>query len=502
LEVRNQADAARLAYFAQAFEKTVVGLSSFPAEEEWTALLSRLADATLKVLAASPPSSARIDGLLRLLIFLSKLIPRQMAYKAEPYYQVMARLTGLLPNASISRDNLVNAILALLVPITSGTLEAYEWFARVILTLPSLDGQLGNLNRLANDINYKLLASALDASVLTHGEFLHSTDVNGRLWLLAYFIFFHRSAFGDRAATQAPELLFVKVVSALLSSTSAEICRRVDTELPDQRKSAMHAPPLPLFVQTQILSLINQTSITHLLSHAGPDNVSNLAEDAKSLATYGLTLLRVFPRRADEIRMWLYLGSTETSSGSQTRLPALKYFWNASRTTRVYRRIVGSPNDILGLLRPSSKDRNTANPTWRDHEQEWTVILLFLELYTFLLKVLDDEEFFSGGYSSPTVVATQMSRTKESTLPLGDVKDLTIFLKNLAFTLYWNAADLNAPDTTHTSASLSDYFNATTTAREPTPAPKTKSTHLVFGIPFDYLKGLVTGLLRMVHERE
>lgn len=520
LEPRNQNDAPRLAYFAKSFQRTVEQLPSIPAEKEWTTLLTRLSAATLRVLAASPPSSFFIDALLQLLIFLSNLIPRQMAHQAEQYYNVMATLTTRLSpsgmqSANPSRDVLVTGILSLLVPITPGTLEVYEWFARVYLMTPYLEDKLGGIDELAAGINYKLLASALDANVLPYENFLQSSDVNGRLWLLAYFIHFHRHVLGDRAATEAPETLFVRVVSALLSSASAEISGQVDTELSDQSKPARHASRLPSFVQNEILSLINQTSITHLLSHVGTGSVSSLRttgpdrqaeDDAKSLATYALTLLRVFPRRADEIRMWLYLGSAAPSpdSAEQTlaRLPAIKYFWNASRKTKVYRGVVRDPNGVLGMLRAPSGDRTSDSQDWRDREQEWTVILLFLELYTFLLKVLDDEEFFSGGYSLPMTADAKLSWTLESTLSLEDVKDLTVFLKNLAFTLYWNTADLTAPEMTHTLTSISDYFNPTASPRVPVTSSEPKKKDLVIGIPLDYFKALVTGLLRMVHERE
>ena len=506
LEARSQNDCKRLAYFAKCLQNTVEGVSSLPVEDEWTLLLSRLASMGLNVLSISGATSPYAAELLELLIFLSRLIPRQIAHKAVQYYKVMASMTTRLLSASsqsssLSRDLLVKATLSLLTPITPGTLDAYEWFARLYLTIPSLHDHLGSIDDLAAGLNYKLLASALDTNVLRDQEFLYSNDVDGRLWLLSYFIFFHRHALGEKLAMQAPETLFVRVISALLSSTSAEISERIDPDSPVRNKARQDSSPLPRFIENQVLGLINQSNITHLLSHTGPGEAT---EDAKSLATYALTLLRVFPRRGDEIRMWLYLGSAEISTGYQnavlTRLPAIKYFWNASKSTKVYQSVISNPKDILDLLRPSG-DQSLPGPARRDREQEWTVILLFLELYTFLLKVLDDEEFFSGGISD-MVADSKMSWTKESTLPLEDVRDLTVFLKNLAFTLYWNAADLISPDTSQPSISLSDYFNPTATPRGPAIAAKTRKKDLVIGIPLDYFKGLITGLLRMVHERD
>ncbi|KAL1957441.1 hypothetical protein VTO42DRAFT_6009 [Malbranchea cinnamomea] len=508
IEARNLEDTARLAYFAKSFQKTVEGIPSLAVEQDWTGLFSRLAALSLRVLATVGSPSPYLDSLLELLIFLTNLIPRQIAHQSAQYYKVMASLTTKTfftePHDSIaSRTLLIRAILSLLAPITPGTLDAYEWFARLYLTIPSLNNYLGTIDNLAAGLNYKLLASALETNVLSDEQFLYSNDVDGRLWLLSYFVYFHRHALGERIVSQAPESLFVRVVSALLSSTSIEISQRIDLESPNRGESAPDSSPLPSFVQTQILSLVNQSNITHLLSHVGSGKVT---DDAKSLATYALTLLRVFPRKADEIRMWLYLGSAEMSAGYRdsvtSRLPAIKYFWQASKSTKIYCTIVSNPDEVLDLLRAPLGDQSLPNAIRRDREQEWTVILLFLELYTFLLKVLDDEEFFSGGYAPHLTGDLRMSWTKESTLPLDEVKNLTIFLKNLAFTLYWNAADLISSEPTQPSVSLSDYFNPSAALRAPASTTKSRKKDLVIGTPLDYLKGLVTGLLRMVHERD
>jgi ubiquitin-protein ligase E3 C len=87
---------------------------------------------------------------------------------------------------------------------------------------------------------------------------------------------------------------------------------------------------------------------------------------------------------------------------------------------------------------------------------------------------------------------------------------MTVFLKNLAFTLYWNFAALS--DKVPVPASTGDlksYFN--TASQVPEQMERFNETQAkeqlndlpgVTGIPLDYFKGLVTGLLRMLHERE
>jgi ubiquitin-protein ligase E3 C len=281
-------------------------------------------------------------------------------------------------------------------------------------------------------------------------------------------------------------------------------------------------PSLHPFVKDQITSLVNQSSITGLLSriktsHISQTDLSNRESDAsreaKILATYALNLLRVFPRRGDDIRMWLYLGSApsgnQTSEQPGTKIPAIKYFWQASKSSRIFDIISNDSTKVLPLLQPQKDSDDRVNVSQEDRDQEWTIVLLFFELYTFLLKVMDDEEFFSSASPFAASANVQSSWTKESALPLKDIKDMTVFLKNLAFTLYWNLADLTSKgDPAPSTGDLSSYFNNPTqpsvSIERSEVEAKEQSNDLpgVTGIPLEYFKGLVTGLLRMLHERE
>ncbi|KAL4866283.1 hypothetical protein BDV12DRAFT_173175 [Aspergillus spectabilis] len=527
IEPWNGGDVARLVYFSDAFQKTLHEVPSLATEGEWTMLLKRLAALTLRVLrsATSPtvPTFA-VGYLLRLLIFLTGLIPKQVARLAKDYYSTIAVLTqnfnSLSDRRSLSRSDLVQSVLALLLPITSETLTAYEWFARSCLTLPDLLQSLGSLDVLANSVNYKLLTSALAPLHASLGNKQSLGDVDSKLWLLSYFIFFHGYALGGQASPHSPELDFVTVVSELLNSTAVQISRRLESEESDfdndHRGTYLHP-----FIKDQLFSLVNQTSITGLLSQLQPanlsqgelaDSTSDASKGAKILANYALTLLRVFPRRGDDIRMWLYLGSatlTDQPGGLGSRIPAIKYFWHASRSSRVFAAISQDSTRVLPLLKPVESRFGSTDLSQTDRDQEWTIILLFLELYTFVLKVMDDDEFFSSGSSFTASSTTRLSWTRESALPLGDIKEMTVFLKNLAFTLYWNSADLTENETPQDSVGIRSYFNSTTpqldtiaSVRDIENKNKEKGLPGVTGIPLDYFKGLVTGLLRMVHERD
>lgn len=520
--VRKKEDVLRLVYFCNVFEQTFHALPTIATENDWTELLKRLAVAILYALGSakdSPTHEAAVLPLLRTIVFLIDLIPRRMATIAKQYYQTMAFLTKNIKilEGTLSPEHVTNAVLALLRPITPETMTAYEALAMSYLTIPNLPTYLGELNGLAHQINYKLLAPAIESCISLTKERLSADDVEGiesRLWLLAYLIFFHRYALPGQANLQTPDLEFLNVVSGLLNSTSIYLTRCLEAD--ENGSDPIRGPYLDQFIGDQVSSLVNQSSITGLLSRIEksqlsytdlPNNEPNASREAKILATYALNLLRVFPRRGDDIRMWLYLGSAPsagpTSGQPGVKIPAIKYFWQASKSSRIFDIISKDSTQVLPLLQlPQDGDRE-------DQEQEWTIILLFFELYTFLLKVMDDEEFFSSASpftASPNVLS---SWTKESALPLKDIKDMTVFLKNLAFTLYWNVADLTKKGPVPSSAvDLRSYFNNTaqvsgTIERSEVEAKKEiNDLPGVTGIPLDYFKGLVTGLLRMLHERE
>lgn len=529
LEPWNSGDVVRLVYFASTFQITLHEIPTIATEGEWTTPLTRLAKLTLRVLRSAPSSKVpafTVGDMLQLLGFLTNLIPKPMARLAHEYFSVMALLTknieSLCHESNLSSDHFVGSVLALLRPITSETLTAYEWFAKTYLVIPDLSSYLGTLDGLASNINYKLLTSALgflDSQLKNRPS--SDEDVEARLWLLAYFIYFHRYALGSQAGQQAPEPGFVKVVSELLNSTAVHVSQRLEMEESGEMDDSPVKFPLHPFVKEQFSTLVNQNNITGLLSQLQSTNLSqgelanvqsDASQEAKILANYALTLLRVFPRRGDDIRMWLYLGSA-TSGDKETgsRIPAIKYFWHASRSSRIFAAISQDSTKVLPLLKPANdvKDSGLSTMPQNDRDEEWTIILLFLELYTFVLKVMDDDEFFSSDSSFTASSSSGTSWTKESALPLKEIKDMTVFLKSLAFTLYWNSADLNENEPSQDNGGIRSYFTSLipqsdniTSVKDLEMKNKEKGLPGVTGIPLDYFKGLVTGLLRMIHERE
>ena len=214
--------------------------------------------------------------------------------------------------------------------------------------------------------------------------------------------------------------------------------------------------------------------------------------------------------------MWLYQGSISISD-SGVRLPALKFFWQAMRVTRTFSAINSDSQAALSILRQGSRQQSSRSTPQEDIPRlgDWRAILLFLELYAFVLRFTDDEEFLSGGAPIITEPDHPISRSQESALPLQEVKVLTVFLKNLSFTMYFNAAELLSDEQLSTEGSLGSYFgtappkqafnNGFQSATIDIVAKKSEGERAFLGIggmTFAYVRGIVTRVMRMLYERD
>ncbi|KAF2136722.1 uncharacterized protein K452DRAFT_258657 [Aplosporella prunicola CBS 121167] len=481
---------------------------------------------------ASVLESSSVMPSLETLSFLTDRIPRESARNARRYYRVMAEIThNAFTHYDSSKETLDAQKKALLTNITAplaklhpDTPKVYEALACSYLPLRELSSGetyvvsgttgLSWLNQLAAKVNYKLLGNGVAEAVRSGDLANYQLNTEDRVRLLGCFIYCHRHAhnFGETHAYSAQKD-FISVVSALLSSVADEVSLDAQPigEADDEANYNKRVPrrmTLPPFLQDQISALVDEGSIRSLLADRTSESLDN---EARELASYALTLIRFFPRRGDEIRMWLYLGSSSVRS-----TPAIKYFWQAVRSTNVVQTISRDSRAAVALLKTKKSSRSTSR--WQppgvvedvseSTSKEWQVILIFLELYIFVLKVMDDEEFFSGGTSIGEDTGLRSSRTRENALPLTEVRDLTIFLKNLGFTMYFNASEILGDDERDQSSTggISSFFslNSRTTPEpeENEQKPVQPSIGGVTGMTLDYVKGLVTGLLRMIYERD
>ena len=512
-------DVLRLQLFSRRFGSSCLSWSNFKAGHDWIYPLLRLARVSALMLIHGvrtklSPDHATQD-LLKFISQLAMIIPEQMALHSKLYYHAIAKTIRRSTHESFPPDLdtslFESAIMALLEPPTAYVMYAYEGFVSEVLTISEFREHLSNFDALAQNLNFTQLNASLKGLLSSdpRSTLLAEKSNGERLWLLAYFVYFYHSEHESKSLSkEAPDADFVLIVSKLLSHLADEISSRTDIS------GNASSPPLPSFVNDQILSLVNQNSVTSLLaqSEAVSGSATRDHDKTAAIARYALTLLRVFPRKGDEIRMWLYLGSTSKGAGIDNHtgrpIPAIKYFWGAVSETGIFASILEHPRNAVEFL--SDGSRESAHVRSRSNKQkirdkEWTVVLLFLELYSFVLKVMDDEEFMSGKSSYDET----QSWTRQSALDLEQIKYLTQFLRNLAFSMYWYASDIvGAEESTGITTSLADYFSntATTSKTAPFSQPSIRVEDITIanlsGMTISYTKGMVTGLLRMVYERE
>lgn len=525
---RNELDVMCLDHFTTRYLQTVQLQPSERRDGVWTYPLLRLTKLSLATLSAkrTAPSSTRIvDNIIALLSNVATAIPRELASYSHEYFRTLAEV-GTSRQCSNLRL-IESAVLALLQPVNDRNEKAYEGFASEFMTTPGLPALFGSLERFGHGIQYQTLAAALDKvlSRSSHGDILQRKSQESLLWLLAYFIYLRRLAYlGEQKSTDLPDVQYVKIVSRLISFLADDIGTRIDVsnQLP-LSNSSISAPaansvqPLPAFVRSEILTLINQENVSTLLANfdvvpVSKTDISGTPSEASALASYALTLLRAFPRRGDEIRMWLFRGSTLRGSSRTNHavesLPAIKYFYQVASRSNLYQKISRDPRETVSMLKPDKprirEQKQSYSVADESRDQQWRVILLFLELYTFVLKIMDDEEFLAG----TSQYNDHWSWTRKSALPLDQVKDLTLFLKNLSFSMYWNASEIAGLEAAEVKTSLAEYFGGNKAGHDEdhddeAPAKlEEMSVAGVSGMTIVYMKGLVTGVFRMVYERE
>jgi ubiquitin-protein ligase E3 C len=535
---RNEEDIKRIQHYG-ARRMHMAHMLNAPPSRPWSLAYLRLEHMLLTILQrqskAPTLSWAQSGDILDFLRFLVEQIPSETSQNAEQFYRILAhavtKLEPTIQDSDTSSQTAWEVIFATVIsPLKKNTpraLKAYEAFGYSFMTLPFLSSGSPSSavqkfrNSLADAINYKLLANALSTLLKESGLQAQPElkSVVSRSRLLGCFIYFHRYAHNfDTPEAYAVHKDFVSTVSLLLNSLPVNIVDGAHSiaEIEDDDEDANDATSNEItpFLKEQILSLVNQEGIGSLLtgfSQSSEASDDDKVEEARQLANYALALLRFFPRRGDEIRMWLYIGPSDARSGQGTRkLPAIRYFWEASKQSSVFGTIFRDSRAAIELLKPKPATAVNADPSggfWQPAQQEvkrhattadeWRVILVFLELYTFVLKVTDDEEFFSSRQED-----TNSNQVRDSGLPLPEVKSLTTFLKNLGFTLYFNAVDITSAGESGTENMSISFFSSKAAEMPARKEPTEPSIGGVAGLKIDYVKGLVTGLLRMVYERD
>ena len=508
---KNDEDVARV---TQCASRTIEWLSSNwstnGSVERWHFPLMRLNRLICAIFNRGAELSALVDGNLEMLLRFLTASTRQMGknHYAAAYYEA---LSTLLQNSEILRPRDLSVLQdALVAPLRFSDIDSileYKSFASEILTIPDLATVFNGAIDLFQVIDSPKLGKAIQEMLSTENGSKMILD-KGRervLWLISYFIYICHEKKPTQPVDGDYSTNRTFIISTLLSPLAEEVNLRLNGLSQDA------ATPLPEFIRVELLTLVDQKNITALLSHTqsvenGRERAQVLSSDAATLATFALTLLRIFPRRADEIQMWLNRGAIygDDNKPRVKQSPAVKYLFEAASKTSVYRLVCQNPQNAVSLLQPGNK-ANARDPTSSksDAPVEWKILLLFMELYTFILKVSDDEEFMNR---KPTNSGEE-SWTRQSSLELKQVQALTQFLKNFAFAMYWHGARILGNEESRSATSLADYFRTTDTSitmqkQETSKSFENVTVHGLDGVSLTYMKGLTTGLLRMIYERE
>ncbi|OLN85123.1 putative E3 ubiquitin protein ligase [Colletotrichum chlorophyti] len=507
----NSDDVKRLTLFST--ELTTTKLECLAPDHLDPPRLARLVQILVEALGFWTKKAYQKDDVKLLLNLLTKIVgtnPESLSKSFRQYYTVLADVCRLLDADS---ETVEIASRAVLVPLQTTSKNeqhsaAYESFALSFLTRHDLSIVDENVQLLSTDINSDQLASAI-AKAYKDG-LIGGISQDEQLWLLAHFIGLHQ-----KTDTTSQGLKHLDALHIQLSSLSTGISLRLSVKLADPISSNAEEngteenliQPLPDYVRKQLTSLVDRDSISVLLAELASnfgDSGSPSQEflGASLLSGYILTLLRCFPNYGDEIRMRLFLGNVATSSSEN--VPTIKFLWQAMSQTSIYRQILQNSNSVTELLRNYLS--KSSKPADSSQEQEWRLVLLFLELYIFILRLSDDEDFFSGIFPEILKRDSQISRLRACGLSLQEVKNLTIVLKHLAFTLHYNAADIlqGVQQSEPISMSqLESYFgNNTTKALKEARNPGAKANSADTRLDLNSLRSIVTTALRLLYERD
>ena len=514
--VRDEDDTLRLLYFGQALQPTLLSLQGSLGDEKWKYNLSRsglvVARHLRSILVGHRPSTKTTYGprLLKIITILVIQVPDHMVKSAFVYLDIIDLILRTQTGDDWQKSALELTWALLRYP--SKKRLAYTAFATTVMTQPSYAEDSSTLARLANPVDLTELSTAISGQVdgeeNQKGRALSPTQ---KLWQLAYLVYFH-----DVIERGSASRAYIDALSTLLGECANDIAEGSDDTDHQMYNTAAKSGPTPLspFIKEKVSKILLDENLQAVLNEMSPSqdptqntDVSDFAS-AKRIANFAVAMLRAFPQQAQNIRMALYRGSVR-SIGNQ-EVTTIEYFWKAARTTTVFRKISNNHRNVLSLLKepiPPSNQIWQAPATkseiaqWRD---EWRIILLFFELYTFVLGFMDDEDFFyyakthSFGATGASPIRTL---SRKGSLPLEDVSLMTTFLKNLAFVLYWNAADLVESNENEEEVGISALFGNILQPNHRNVEKKQK-TLTGNGVSQGYLKGLTTGLLRMLHERD
>ncbi|EXK98861.1 ubiquitin-protein ligase E3 C [Fusarium oxysporum f. sp. raphani 54005] len=438
--------------------------------------------------------------LFKLVLRIVTKYPELVIPAIDSYYTVVAKLCQFQKLSGQWQDVMLQAISRPLEAAShEGTSQVYRAYAFSFLAKNNLYFFEENISTLSNAVRLSDLSKAIVTGLSSPSSEKHFQDA--QLWQLAHFIDLSRFNANNSSGSGVLETLYTQ-----LSSLSSTISVRLLAKSTDGDENSSEEPLVPSldpYITARLMSLVDSNGISQTLHEFSTNLAGSSSQEYQStsfLAGYILTLLRCFPANSDDIRMRLFLEEIPTISGD---VPTIKFLWHIMSETAVFEKLRTESEAPLNVLRRYlGVTSETSNSL--EEEQDWRIALLFLELYIFILRLSDDEDFFSG--IDPRIMEQNqsISRIRSCSLSLEDVKMLTSFLKNTAFTLHYRAQDLSKSADGLEAASryrIDTYFGSGQSSAMISEGPSSP-TKSPTRLDIDSLRNIVTTAMKMLYERD
>ncbi|RDA83296.1 hypothetical protein CP532_5738 [Ophiocordyceps camponoti-leonardi (nom. inval.)] len=461
--------------------------------------LRRLVTILVKSLDTESSKSGMSPDLAHLYILVSRIVaqsPASLLSSVDLYYKTLAQVCRSR-DAEPWKHLLSDAVTTPLRTTSDSESTAYTALAYSFLATDDLVLFEEDVDLFSDEIDVRKLSKAIRDSYASHSAVPVAKD--RLLSLLAHFI-----GLGRRWPNPVDNFVYLSALFSQLSFLSSEISawlgsRPVPVASSNTRSESSAQP----YVSRLLLSLVDEDGISKLLhdfSTSLAQTSTHKFQGTSVLAGYTLTLLHCFPASADDTRMRLFLEQIPTASG---QVPTVKFLWQMMKETSVFKKLkTESEQPRVVLARYIRSTSQLLSETVE--EQEWRIVLLFLELYIFVLRLSDDEDFFSSMTTRPMEVNAPNSRLRSCSLPLEDVISLTIFLKNAAFVMHYKANEVassqRAADSSANSR-LGTYLGGDG-PRETTSADVASASLPSTKLDLDGLRNILTTPLKMLYERD
>ncbi|ODA79904.1 hypothetical protein RJ55_05501 [Drechmeria coniospora] len=434
------------------------------------------------------------DILLKLLIQIISDSPTIVIKSIGQYFEALAQLSRS-HEAGHWKELIATALTIPLHQESDDESCAYSALAFSFLAKNGLTQFEANIDLFSEAIDTGKLSMAIiaDYDVKSGRAILSKDDL---LWLLAHFI-----DLGHIRLNPSDKFAYLSAVFSQLSFLSADLSARSSirstSDVPSNDPDSSIATPFYPYVSHQLSSLVDHSGITKLLhdfSDSLAETINRELQRTSILAGYILALLQSFPGSADDTRMRLSLAQIPTTTGE---IPTVKFLWQIMKQTSIFRKLQSESEKPTVMLRRYL--HGSSRPFGETIEdQEWRIILLFLELYMFILRLSDDEDFFSGMSNQRFESSSAISQLRACSLSRADVDALTTALKNTAFSLHYKANEVarsHEEAELLTESRLKPYLGSDGSVDGAASATSAR-------VDLDSLRSIITTTLRMLYERD